>query len=229
MDREFRDRTEAGRILAGRLGSHYGDARAIVLALPRGGVPVGFEIATALGLPLDILIVRKLGVPGGREIAMGAIAEGGACVLNQHVIEGMGVPGDAVAEVEEEEREELERRGAAYRAGRPPASLEGKTVILVDDGLATGATMRVAVMAARQRGATRVIVAIPVAPPETCDLLRTEADEVICLLTPFDLVSVGTWYRDFTQTSDEEVVEYLGRAGSLHGPEGKRESGWKDP
>jgi predicted phosphoribosyltransferase len=215
METVFRNRTEAGRLLAEKLSAYAGDANAIVLALPRGGLPVGYEVAEALGIPLDVFLVRKLGTPGGEELAMGAIAEGGARLLNKQVIVGLQIPEEAIERVALREAEELERRGVAYRAGRRRPELAGKTVILVDDGLATGATMRVAVQAVRQHHPGKIVVAVPVAPPETCDVLRCEADEVVCYLMPHHLTSVGSWYLNFDQTSDEEVMDYLRKAVHL--------------
>lgn len=212
MTREFRDRTEAGRLLAEKVGAFPIAGDAIVLALPRGGVPVGHEVARALGIPLDIILVRKLGTPGAEEMAMGAIAEGGVLILNHHLIETLEIPTDVIEEIADQETAELNRRAAAYRADRPPPSLAGRTVILVDDGLATGATMRSAIQAARHQHARRVIVAVPVAPPETCETLGREADKVVCCLTPENLTSIGSWYHDFQQTSDDEVRDYLSKS-----------------
>jgi putative phosphoribosyl transferase len=210
--RRFRDRAEAGRFLAGRLQRFAGRDDVIVLALPRGGVPVGYEVARALGAPLDVLSVRKVGVPGHEELAMGAVATGGELVLDEGLVTRLGVPLSELRRRIEEEIRELERREAAYREGRPPLSLEGKTVVLVDDGLATGSTMRAAVLAARRQRPAQVVVAVPVATPEACGDLRDVADEIVCGITPQFLQAVGLWYEDFSQTSDDEVRDLLARA-----------------
>lgn len=212
MENLFADRTEAGRLLAGKLAAYRGQPGVIVMALPRGGVPVAYEVARELSAPLDVFLVRKLGTPGGEELAMGAIAEGGARVLNQQVVTSLQIPMDTIERVTQRESQELERRAAAYRAGRDRPDLADRTVILVDDGLATGATMRVAVKAMRQHHPAKIIVAVPVAPPETCEALRSEADEVVCYLAPYRLTSVGSWYLNFEQTSDDEVNACLRRA-----------------
>jgi predicted phosphoribosyltransferase len=208
-ERLFRDRSEAGRLLAQRL-SHYQNRKdVIVLALPRGGVPVGYEVAAAIGAPLDVFLVRKLGVPGHRELAMGAIASGGAVVVNQDVVGELRIRPEAIEAVAAEEAQELRRREQAYRPGKPPLSVEGKTVILVDDGLATGASMRSAIKALKMQNPARVVVAVPVAPPTTCRDLQSEVDEVICLSTPIYFYAVGAAYRNFDQTSDEDVKALL--------------------
>lgn len=181
----------------------------VVLALPRGGVPVAAELARALGAQLDVFVVRKLGLPGHEELAMGAVAPGGVLVLDNRLVRGLGIPDEVLQETVEKELRELERREAAYRAGRPPLDLEGKTVILVDDGLATGATMRAAALALRKYKPARVVVAVPVASAETCDEFRADVDEIVCALTPSPFHAVGLWYDDFSQTSDEEVRELL--------------------
>jgi predicted phosphoribosyltransferase len=209
MWRRFRDRREAGRLLAARLAPYRGRPDVLVLALPRGGVPVGYEVARALGAPLDVFLVRKLGVPGHEELAMGAVASGGVQVLNADVLAGLGLSDRVVAAVAARELQELERRERLYRGARPPRDVQGRTVILVDDGLATGATMRAAIHALRRRGAARIVVAVPVAPLQTCAELRAEADEVVCLVTPEPFLAVGLWYDDFTQTSDDEVRALL--------------------
>jgi len=205
---KFRDRAEAGCALAAELSNYENRNDVIVLALPRGGVPVAFEVARALGAPLDVFLVRKLGVPGHEEYAMGAIAEGGAMVLSEDVIEQLAIPQRAVQAVVQRERAELERRARLYRNG-PPPKLRGRTVILVDDGLATGSSMRAAVAALRSLDPASIVVAVPVAARETCEALRNEADEVVCARTPEPFHAVGLWYEDFEQTSDEEVGELL--------------------
>ena len=207
----FRDRVDGGRRLAEKLRAHA-DTPAIVLALPRGGVPVAAEVAARLRLPLDVFVVRKLGVPGNAELAMGALASGGVRVINEGVVRGLGIPADAIDAVARQEAAELERREAAYRGGRAPLDVRGKTVILVDDGLATGATMRAAVAALRARQAARIVVAVPVGAPETCDMLTVEADEVVCAVAPEPFLAVGYWYEDFAETSDEEVRTLLSAA-----------------
>jgi predicted phosphoribosyltransferase len=208
--RPYLDRTDAGSQLARHLAAAYaGRGDVVVLGLPRGGVPVAAEVARALGAPLDVFCVRKLGVPGQPELAMGAIATGGVVVVNQDVVAEIFVPPDVMAEVTAAERAELERRERAYRGDRPPPSLAARTVVLVDDGLATGASMRAAVRAVRAAGPTRVVVAVPVAAAETCRSLEAEADEVVCPLAPKGFRSVGGWYEDFSTTSDDEVRRCL--------------------
>jgi putative phosphoribosyl transferase len=214
MQAGFQDRAEAGRELAERLRQYEHRGDVVVLALPRGGVPVGFEVARALDVPLDVFLVRKLGVPGQPELAMGALASGGTVVLNQPVIHTLGIPREAIERVAEEERRELSRREEAYRGHRPPAELEGRTVILVDDGLATGSSMRAAVEAVRRRGPARIVVAVPVAARETCDELRREVDDIVCLETPDPFYAVGFAYRNFDQTSDDEVRRLLAEAAA---------------
>jgi len=205
----LRDRREAGRLLARELQRYANRPDVIVLGLPRGGVPVAYEVAKALNVPLDVFVVRKLGLPGHEEFAIGAIASGGLRLLNLPFIHVNGIPEDALAEAIEREEKELARREHAYREARPPPEVSGKTAILVDDGLATGASMQAAVMALRKARPDRVIVAVPVAPKETCDALRAIADEVICAATPEPFRAVGLWYRDFEQTSDQEVKKLL--------------------
>jgi predicted phosphoribosyltransferase len=214
----FQNRFEAGRLLASRLGHLANRPDVVVLALPRGGVPVGFEVAKALNAPLDVFVVRKLGVPGNKELAMGAIASGGIRVPNEDVVRSFGVPDEVVNMVAATEERELERRERDYRDGRPPMDVRGRTVILVDDGLATGASMRVATLALRKKDPARIIVAVPVGSPDTCAEFESEVDEVICAVTPEPFWAVGQGYRDFSQISDEEVRDLLRRAASLPMP-----------
>jgi putative phosphoribosyl transferase len=214
----FRDRREAGRFLAGKL-IHYANRRdLLVLALPRGGVPVAFEVARALKAPLDVFLVRKLGVPGHEELAMGAIASGNVCVLNNDVVRELRIPKHVIDEVARREQRELERREQDYRGDRSAPELENRTLILVDDGLATGSTMRAAVAALRRRNPSRIVVAVPVGAPETCAEFQDEADEAICAMEPEPFYSVGLWYRDFSQTSDEEVRTLLKQAATERVP-----------
>ena len=208
----FRDRREAGRVLAQELTAYAGRPDVVVLALPRGGVPVAYEVARALGAPLDVFLVRKLGVPGHEELAMGAVATGGVRVLNDQVVRALGIPPDVIDMVAAWEQQELARRERLYRGDRPPPDVKGRTVILVDDGLATGATMRAALAALRQQQPARRVVAVPTAAAQTCDALRTEADDVVCATTPEPFDAVGFWYEDFSQTTDDEVRELLDRA-----------------
>ncbi|BDE07492.1 phosphoribosyltransferase [Vulcanimicrobium alpinum] len=208
----FVDRRAAGRSLAALMRRFAGRRDVVVLGLPRGGVPVAYEVAAALGAPLDIFTVRKLGVPEQEELAMGAIGSGGAFVLNPDVIDALRIPHGAVVRVAERERKELERRERLYRDHRAFPELAGKTVILVDDGLATGASMLAAISALRQKDPERVVVAVPVAPADTCAMLRTHADDVICRGTPEPFGGVGAWYDDFSQVGDEEVRDLLARA-----------------
>jgi putative phosphoribosyl transferase len=210
--RRFRDRTEAGRLLAERLRKYAGRDDVVVLALPRGGVPVAYEVAKALGAPLGVFVVRKLGVPGYEEIAMGAIASGGIIVLDERLVESLGIDEALLERVIAAEARELERREAAYSTGREPPELAGRTVILVDDGLATGATMRAAALAVRRLDPAKIVVAVPVAAEETCDQFRDGVDEIVCEVTPRPFRAVGLWYDDFSQTTDEEVRELVGRA-----------------
>jgi putative phosphoribosyl transferase len=212
MQRIYADRADAGRALAAALESHRGVEDAIVLGLPRGGVPVAFEIASRLELPLDVLVVRKLGLPSQPELAMGAIASGGALVRNEEVVRYLGGRDDAFEAVRAKEQRELERRERDYRGDRPPLDMRDRIGILVDDGLATGATMEAAVRALQALGARRVVVAVPVASPEARDRIAAVADEVVCLAAPMFFSAVGQWYHDFGQTSDEEVRDLLARA-----------------
>ncbi len=220
MERIFSNRTEAGRLLAEKLLKYAGRADVIVLGLPRGGVPVAFEVAQRLGTPFDVFIVRKLGVPGFEELAVGAIASGGVRVLNEDVMRAIPNVDEVIELVTAKETAELERREQSYRDGRPAPELRDRVVILVDDGLATGATMRAAVKALRQCGAARIVVAVPVGPPDTCREIEEEADETVCASTPEFFQAVGQYYEDFSQTSDEEVRELLARAASDRSAEG---------
>jgi putative phosphoribosyl transferase len=212
MERIFSNRTEAGRLLAEKLLKYAGRADVIVLGVPRGGVPVAFEVAQRLGAPFDVFIVRKLGVPGFEELAVGAIASGGVRVLNEDVMRAIPNVNEVIELVTAKETAELERREQSYRDGRSAPELRDRVVILVDDGLATGATMRAAVKALRQCGAARIVVAVPVGPPDTCREIEEEADETVCATTPEFFQAVGQYYEDFSQTSDEEVRELLARA-----------------
>lgn len=209
--RRFRDRREAGEALADELRQYAGRPDTLILALPRGGVPVAAAIAEQLDLPMDIFLVRKLGLPGHEELAMGAIASGGITVMNPDVLRMVHVGDKAIEMVTRRELAELERREREYRGERPEPQLEGRTVILVDDGLATGSTMRAAVMALRERNPREIVVAVPVAAPETCDEFRQQVDEIVCALTPDPFHAVGLWYEDFSQTTDAEVRELLRR------------------
>ena len=215
-DRPFADRREAGRELAKLLQHFQPAAGVVVLALPRGGVPVAFEIAEALDATLDVFLVRKLGAPGHPELAMGAIASGSTRVINEEVVHALGIAREQIEAVARREQSELERRDAVYRQGRLLTPLADRTVILVDDGLATGSTMRAAVQAVRQHTPARVIVAVPVGAPETCRALREIADEVICAKTPLSFSAVGQWYRDFSQTKDDEVIALLSASAQPH-------------
>ncbi|MGY4830308.1 phosphoribosyltransferase [Sphaerotilaceae bacterium SBD11-9] len=207
----FRDRRHAGRLLAQRLAGFAGRPGLLVLALPRGGVPVAYEVAQALHAPLDVMIVRKLGVPGRGEYAMGALASGGVRVLNDDVLHALGIEPGEVQRVADAEQIELQRREGLYRPGLPPLDVRGRTVLLVDDGLATGATMRAALQALRLQQPACVVVAVPTGAADACDALRREADELVCLSTPEPFRAVGLWYADFDQTSDDEVRELLAR------------------
>src|SRR5206468_8889937 len=212
MEQVFENRAEAGRQLAEKLDKYSGREDVIVLGLPRGGVPVAYEVAKRLRAPLDVFIVRKLGVPGFEELAAGAIASGGVRVLNEDVVRAIPYATEAIEAVTAKETAELQRREQIYREGRPAPELREKIVILVDDGLATGATMRAAVKALRQQGAAKIVVAVPVGPPDTCREIEQEADETICLSTPPFFQAVGQYYEDFSQTSDEDVRELLSQA-----------------
>ena len=205
----FRDRREAGRQLAAKLAKYAGRPDVIVLALPRGGVPVAYEVARALGAPLDVFVVRKLGVPGYEELAMGAVATGGVRVLNEQLVNRLGIPERLIDAVAAREQQELARRERLYRDGRPAPDVRGRTVILVDDGLATGATMHAAIEALRQLQPARIVVAVPTASPEVCEEMKAEVDDVICAITPEPFQAVGLWYQDFSQTTDDEVRDLL--------------------
>jgi putative phosphoribosyl transferase len=205
----FHDRADAGRVLARDLAGYAGRSDVIVLALPRGGVPVGSEVARALGAPLDVFLVRKLGLPGHEELAMGAIASGGIRLINEDVVQAYGVTRAEIEAVAAAEQKELDRREVAYRDGRPLPPLEGRTVILVDDGLATGSTMRAAVLAVREESPARIVVAVPVAAAETCDEFQSIVDDIVCAETPNPFYAVGLWYENFTQTTDDEVHDLL--------------------
>jgi predicted phosphoribosyltransferase len=219
----FLDRYDAGRRLAEALSSYADQPDLLILALPRGGVPVAYEVARALHAPFDVFLVRKLGFPGHPELAMGAIATGGVRILDWQLIRMYDVRAEAIERVTAAERREMDRRERLYRDGRPPPDVSGRTVILVDDGLATGSTMRAAVEALREEGAKKIVVAVPVAAPDTCAAMKDEVDEIVCALTPEPFRAVGIWYADFSETTDEEVRDLLSRhdqsktaARSLH-------------
>jgi predicted phosphoribosyltransferase len=209
METRYRDRADAGRTLARMLAAYRHEPSLLVLGLPRGGVPVAYEVARALHAPLDVFLVRKLGVPGHEELAMGAIASGGVRVLNEDVLAHLAVPPRAVMNVAQRELAELQRRERIYRDDRPPPDVAGKTVILVDDGLATGSTMRAAVLALRAQGPAKLIVAVPVGAPQTCESFRHEVDRAICAMTPQPFYAVGQWYDDFSEVTDAEVRALL--------------------
>jgi len=218
----FANRTEAGQELALRLRKYANRNDAIVLGVPRGGVPVAFEVATDLRLPLDVLVLRKLGVPGREEFAFGAIASGGVRIVDRDIVEGMRITGSDIELVTRKEKQELERRERTYRGGKPSLDVNGRTVILVDDGIATGASMRAAIRALRQMKPARIVLAVPVAPPSTCNRLQFEVDELICLEMPEPFYGVGQFYDDFSQVSDAEVKALLDSAMRL------REPGYQD-
>ena len=201
----FRDRTQAGQLLATKLTAYANRPDVLVLALPRGGVPVAFEVARALHAPLDVIIVRKLGVPGAEELAMGAIASGGVRVLNDDVVQVLAIPEEVINTVAARAQHEVERRARLYRGERPASDVRGRSVILVDDGMATGATMRAAVAAVRQQQPARIVIAVPAAASATCEECAAEADEVVCVSRPEVFFAVGFWYERFSQTTDEEV------------------------
>jgi putative phosphoribosyl transferase len=211
MAQRFRNREDAGRQLAARL-RHYADrSDVIVLALPRGGVPVGLEVAMALHVPMDVFVVRKLGAPGQEELAMGAIASGGVRVINDEIVRALGLPDGAIERAVEREQQELSRRERIYRNGRPFPELKDRVVILVDDGLATGSSMRAAAQSLRRHDPARIVIAVPAAAPETCEAFKSEVDEVVCAITPALFFAVGLWYEQFPQVSDEEVRDLLAR------------------
>ena len=218
----FRDRSEAGRLLADQLTSYANRADVRVLALPRGGVPVAFEVASRLHLPLDVWLVRKLGAPGIPELAIGAIAPGGVETIGTEATRRLAISHEQLDAIAARERQELERREAVYRGDRPPIDVRNRTVILIDDGIATGASMRAAVASLRKLSPAAIVIAVPVASPFTCDQLEVESDRVICLWKPSDLNSVGEWYRDFSQTTDQEVNNLLERAREF-GPKPDRQ------
>jgi putative phosphoribosyl transferase len=208
----FKNRADAGRKLAAKLTRYADREDVLVLALPRGGVPVAYEVAKELKAPLDVFLVRKLGVPGHEELAMGAIASGGVRVINEELINYLGIPDEVIDAIAAVEQRELERRAVAYRDDRPPPEVKDRIVILIDDGLATGSTMRAAAASLRLQKPRRIVVAVPVSSPETCNEFRSEVDEIVCAVTPQHFQGVGLWYDDFSQTSDEEVRELLKRA-----------------
>ncbi len=210
----FRDRRQAGRRLARELAAYAGRPDVLVLGLPRGGVPVAGEVAQALDAQLDVCVVRKLGVPGHEELAMGAIASGGAWVLNDGVIESLGIAGRLIQEVADREQVELKRRELAYRGDRPAVEVHGRTVILVDDGIATGSTMRAAVAALKRLGPARLVVAVPTASSDACVAIEPEVDELVCLVEPNPFYAVGVWYDNFSQVDDQEVRDILDRSGT---------------
>jgi putative phosphoribosyl transferase len=211
----FQDRRDAGRVLAARLAHYSNRPDVLVLGLPRGGVPVAFEVARELNVPMDVFVVRKLGLPGHEELAMGAIATGGTVVLNDDIVQQLGIADRLIEAVAEREARELERRERLYRDSRPAPDVRGKTVILVDDGLATGSTVRAAVQALRRQQPARIVVAVPVASQQTCAEFRSEVEEIVCAYTPEPFYAVGLWYRDFSPTTDQEVRDLLARAQQM--------------
>lgn len=211
----FKNRVQAGKLLARHLDAYANRPDAIVLALPRGGVPVGFAVAQALHIPLDIMVVRKLGVPGQEELAMGAIAGDGSQIVRNEVVHMLGIPDDIIEDAARRERIELQRRDALYRSGRPQPDLAGRVVLLIDDGLATGATMMAAALAVRAQEPASLVIAVPVGAPDTCHALRAYADEVVCLQKPESFRAVSLWYDEFPQTSDREVIDLLQQAQQL--------------
>ena len=218
MTKIFRNRSEAGKLLAGELTAYANSSEVLVLGLPRGGVPVAFEVAKALCAPLDICLVRKLGVPGHKELAMGAIATGDVIFINKDVVQWLGISQEAIEKVIAAERRELQRRERVYRPHQLAANVQGKTIILIDDGIATGSTIRAALTTLRQQQPQKIVVAIPVAPPDICHSLKAEVDELVCLLTPESLCAIGLWYEDFAQTTDEQVRQLLAAGYELQRP-----------
>ncbi|MEH2289510.1 phosphoribosyltransferase [Nostoc sp.] len=208
----FKDRRFAGQVLAKELTAYANDPNVLVLGLPRGGIPVAFEVAKTLNASLDVLVVRKLGVPDQEELAMGAIASGGVRIVNKYIISLVKISDEVIARVAAQEERELERRERLYRENRPLKDLQGRTVILVDDGLATGATMWAAVITVQKQQPAKIVIAVPVAAPETCQELETEVDEIVCISKPSPFQSVGLWYESFPQTTDEEVRDLLAKA-----------------
>ncbi|MDZ8051001.1 MAG: phosphoribosyltransferase [Aulosira sp. ZfuVER01] len=215
MSTKFHTRTEAGKMLARELTAYTDCKDLLVLGLPRGGVPVAYEVAKLLGATLDICLVRKLGVPGHKELAMGAITSGGIRVLNYDVISSLGITNQTINQVTADELQELQRRDRVYRGDRPPLDVKNRTVIVVDDGIATGSTMRAAITMLQQQQPKRIVVAVPIAPPETCEELSNQVDEVVCLKMPERMYAVGVWYEDFSQTTDEEVRYLLGKQSAV--------------
>lgn len=224
MDGHFHDRADAGRQLAERLRHYTNRPDVIVLGLPRGGVPVAFEVAVALQAPLDVFLVRKLGVPGREELAMGAIATGDTRVLHETVVRALDISEEAIAQVSADEKRELERRERIYREGRPSPEVQGRTAIVVDDGLATGSSMRAAIAALRERDPAEIVVAVPIAPPETCEQLAEEVDELVCALTPEPFHAVGAWYDRFEAPEEDEIRGLLRRAREEVGPPAERQA-----
>jgi len=221
MNRPFVDRADAGHVLARQLSAYANRKDVIVLALPRGGVPVAYEVARELNAPLDVFLVRKLGAPGQEELAMGAIASGDVVVVNEDVVKALKISHEAIAAAVDHERQELARREAIYRGNRPPLDVEDKTVILIDDGLATGSTMRAAVAALRNKNPARIVVAVPIGAASTCAELRSIADDCICAIAPEHFRAVGLWYDDFAQTDDAEVCDVLNRTTEAFAPWGE--------
>ncbi len=216
---QFKDRRDAGKVLVKDLSVYQGRSDVIVLALPRGGVPVAYEVAKALNAPLDVFVVRKLGLPGHEELAIGAIASGGVRVLNDDIIRALDIPENLINLIAQQELLELQRREESYRGDRPALDVHNKTAILIDDGLATGASMRAAVIGVRTRNPARIVIAVPTAAPEACNALEFDVDEIVCSMTPEPFLGVGKWYEDFSQVTDEEVRELLAEANRqlLHG------------
>ncbi|MBW4448420.1 MAG: phosphoribosyltransferase [Spirirestis rafaelensis WJT71-NPBG6] len=214
----FKDRTAAGKLLAEKLVAYANRSDALVLALPRGGVPVAFEVAKALNAPLDVFVVRKLGVPGQKELAMGAIADGGVRILNEDIIRDEKIDPEAIEKVTVEEQQELQRRQNLYRGDRPKPVIQGRTILLIDDGLATGATMRAAIAALHKQQPAKIVVGVPTSSPQTCQEIKSQVDEIICAQTPSPFYSVGFWYEKFPQTTDQEVRDLLNQAANRQLP-----------